>query len=216
MIELQDGGFSFQTGGGTGRMILDRRYNIKMSRSELKTFFQQTCFARLTAILLTQEASIGRSLKNAITQSALRLADAVHANATSSQLLGTVTAIELLLGELGDSFEVIQKRLAGLIGNDVINRYHADQIFWARHRYVHKGEDIKDHTISSNAIALALLSLLTYADAAAAFRSKPEIVQYLDFISSADRISKRWSKRDKEAFSILLKHRRRRHTFAFA
>lgn len=215
MLELKNGSFAYQRGGGYSRMILDWRYNFKMSRSELKKFFHQTPFAGLTAVLLTQQATIGRHLRNLIIQAAIKLADAIHANAISSQLLGAVTVIELLLGEQGDSYEVIQKRLLGLVGRNAIDRYQASQIFRDRHLYVHKGEDIKEYSVSTNAIALALLSLLIYSDTAPSFKNKLEIVQYLDFINHAGRIYKTWNDKEKAAYSTLLRHRQKQHKFAF-
>jgi len=214
MLELEEGGFAFHGGGGSARMILDQKHNVKMCRSELKRFLWQRRFAGLTDILLSQKSPVASSLKNAVTQSAIRLSDAIHANAISSQLLGSVTAVEVLLGDLGDSFDTLKSRLAALLGKEATDRYQADDVFWARHRYVHKGEEVSDSSISSKSIALALLALLTYADAAQAFESKAEIVCYLDFLNSVGRLSKRILK-DNKVFSLLVKSRRVRPTIAF-
>jgi len=215
MLELEGGGFAFQSGGEFGQMILNERYNIRMSRAELKKLLYQRKFSGLTNVLLRQRQNLGKSLRNAVTQSALMLADSVHAVNPSSQLLGSVTAIELLLADLGDSYEKIKGRLSALVGRDLVDRYDAEMVFQTRHHFVHKGERLKARIVALRAIALALLGLLNYADTAPAFSTKSDFLHYLDFISSADRLSKKWNSDEKIAFSFLVKHKRQKHKFAF-
>lgn len=215
MLDLQEGGFVFQGGGGHSRMILDSRFNIKMSRSELKRFLNQKNFAGLTNILLTQGRNISKSLHNTINQAAIRLADAIHSISPSSQLLGSVTAIEILLSELGDPYDVIKKRLSSLIGSDAYALHNGDNIFNARHRYVHRGDEIFEFKMSTEAIVLSILALLNYSNATTKFSSKQDLLNYLDFVISSERISKSWTSKQHNNFGSLLRHSKKEYSFEF-
>lgn len=215
MLEINEGGFVYQGGGGQSRIILDRKFNIQVSRSQLKNLLRQDRYQGLANTVLIQQPELGKSLRNANVQSALRLADAVHAISYSSQLLGAVTAIEILVAEMGDSYDTIKKRLCVLIGDDAVNLYQADAIFQARHRYVHKGEEVELYDLATNAVALALQSLLNYSNASFKFRSKLEIVQYLDFVALSNRISSIWNEAQQRSLVRLLKHSPKLYSLAF-
>lgn len=189
MLELQDGGFRFQIGGGSSLSLRSPKDTITLSRQRIQEVLREEPFACLSNALLPQSPTLPRSLHRAISQSAIRLSDSIHTVTESSRLLGSVTSIEILIAEQGDSYETLHRRLIALLGTDAIEAFGAETVLQARHAYVHRGNEPADFQISLNAIGLALSCLLRSAEAASSFVTKPHFLDYLDLIHTADRVA---------------------------
>jgi hypothetical protein len=216
MIDIEGGGFSYQGGsGGWSNTICDPRRNHNLSRDDLKKIIFKEPFEALTAILYPQKPSVPRSLRKAVEQSAIRLADALHFASASARLLGAVTSIEILISNHGDSYDSNLQRLSALLGEGAIIQYNAKSVLRARHLYVHKGEEIEDYDLPMKAIGLALSCLLRYAEATRFFKDKDSLVEYLDFVYHGQRLSDNWNDAERKAFSELVKHNQKSHDFPF-
>lgn len=113
----------------------------------------------------------------------------LHSPNIATQLLGAVTAIEILLSESGDSYDDIIRRLSALLGKQALDSLAVQEIFQARHLYVHKGEEPEMFSsISSKSIGLALNTIFRYSDLALQFSTKQYIIDYLGLIDKAYRI----------------------------
>ena len=214
LMQLDTGNFSYQMGGHTGGMLLSPERYIKLKREELNEYIYQNKFINLTNTLLRKSKG-SKSIRNSIIQSALRLSDSIHAIDISSRVLGVITAIEILISELGDSFDTIKRRLRVLIGVNQFDKYSANEVFMTRHRYVHKGKQIEDWEISLKAIALGLLCLFHFAEASYGFRNRMEFIHYLDFVNKAQMLESSWGSEEKKAFNTLLHHSNDYHSFGF-
>jgi hypothetical protein len=189
MLELQDGGFRFQIGGGRSLSLRSPRDTIALSRQRLQEMLREDPFACLSNVLLPQSPTLPRSLHRAISQSAIRLSDSLHTVTESSRLLGSVTSIEILITEQGDSYETLHRRMIALLGTDAVGAFDAETVLQARHAYVHRGNEPANFQVSLNAIGLAISCLLRSAEAASSFVTKPHFLDYLDLVHTADRVA---------------------------
>jgi hypothetical protein len=185
----------------------------------LFAILNEPLFAPLTKVILGQAKSgIDSTLANAITQATVRLASSIHSSEHSTQLLGAVTSIEILLGEPKDKYDTVQHRLEMLFGKPTFDELKVDKLLKARHLYVHDGKDIEDKKLAGQTIALALSCLLCYAEAIQQFESKHTFGQYLNFIYEAEKVAKanKWDEVTKAEFrKLIYKHRQGRHVFDF-
>lgn len=188
-LEFNEGGFMFSTGGGHSHTIVDNRKSIQVSISQLREILTRKEFIGLSSILLEQKSSCARSIRKALTASVVRLSDAIHSISAAAQLLGAVTAIEILLAENGDTYENIVKRIAILLGTPALEAFRAKDVFAARHTYVHRGEEPKiPSPIPLNSIGIALNTIFRFAELAPKFPSKRHILEYLDLIEKAEHL----------------------------
>lgn len=216
MIDFEGGGFIYQSGsGGWSNTICDPRRNHNLSRDDLKKIIFKEPFEALTAILYPQKPSVPRSLRKAVEQSAIRLADALHFASASARLLEAVTSIEILISNHGDSYDSNLQRLSALLGEDAIIQYNAKSVLRARHLYVHKGEEIEDYDLPIKAIGLALSCLLRYAELTRFFKDKDSLVEYLDFLNHGQKLWENWNRDERMAFSELVKHNQKSHYCPF-
>lgn len=215
MFDLKYGEFAFTTGGGFSHMILDSRRNIRKSRTDIKKTLAQKRFQGLSSIILGSSSTVGKSIHHTVTQSLLTLSEALHAASPATQLLGAVTSIEILLSDIGNPYEIIHRRLASLAGDITVDNYDAEDVFKARHRFVHKGEKLDDEILSIKAIALGLSCLLNFANAAQSFNSKVELVQYLDFIFVSKKMQPNWNNKQLKQFASFAIHKPGNYRFAF-
>ena len=93
--------------------------------------------------------------------------------------------------------------------------YKAKQVFSARHRFVHKGERLENGKLPNLAVALGLSCLLNYSEATSVFKSKVDLVQYLDFIFLSDKVRTGSSKDILSQLSASVGWKPRTHKFAF-
>ncbi len=107
VLDVDNGGFMFRTGGLYRTGIQPLQNAIIMSLNELKQMLFIDQYKYLTNALLPQRSVLPKSLTRAITQAAIRLSDAIHSATPSSQLLGAVTAMEILLASQSEKYEII-------------------------------------------------------------------------------------------------------------
>jgi hypothetical protein len=215
MIDTDNGEFALEIKGGLSFTILDSRNCIKVSSEDLIRTLYDDKFKDLTEALLPIKSPISTSLKNILNQATIRLSDAVHSITPSGQLLGAVTSIEILLSIHGDSYKVNKNRLIALLGSDSIERFNVEKVLNARHKYVHEGREIEDYTISKQAIGLALSTIFKYSELTKSYRSKEEIINYLDFIYQSEKLKGGWNDYESDCFRGLLKHKREGYSFPF-
>lgn len=214
MLELREGGFRFES-GGAGRPIGSTARSIRMPRTELRSRLYKEASSGLSAALLPTRRLLSTSLHRAVNEASVTLSSAVHSPALSSQVLGAITAIEILVSEQGDSYDTIRGRLSALLGTECTAAHQVEEILNTRHLYVHRGEEAEDSTVAVRAVSLGLSSLFRYAMAAPRFSSKRHLVEYLDLLTQADRFAQSWTENENSAFSGLLRHEREGFTFPF-
>lgn len=112
-----------------------------------------------------------------------------------TQLLGSVTSIELLLGDDTQKYNYIKNRVKTLLGDEVYFRFIENKeiarekiktkelvgVFDKRHEVVHKAESC-DENDAFRAMNLYCFTLLGYCKIAAKFSSKVEVCLYLDLV----------------------------------
>jgi hypothetical protein len=205
LLTLKEPDFRFQA-RPVYSYTIDSRRPIRTSRDDIIRMLHEEPYDALSRSVLSQRVRLAKSLRHTIVRSSVRLSDALHAITLSSQLLGAITAIEILLTVQVDKYDIIKDRIAALLGTDADLRQSMDEIFQTRHLYVHQGKEVQDHKTSLRAIMLALSCLVRYAQAAQWFSGKTELVSYLDFVGKAGDLASGWDKAEQRAFQHLLKH----------
>jgi hypothetical protein len=138
----------------------------------------------------------------------MRISECLHTARPSSQLLGAVTAIEILLQDQAEGYKVLERRLLALLGDTAKQTFSIEEILRARHEYVHKGIDCDNFHVAAKAISLSICALLVFASVATKLSSKVAILRYLDMIFLAEQ-------QGEEVLKTLINHERSIPTFAF-
>lgn len=165
---------------------------LSFSRTELQIFLNQPLVQNLVHSVSTRKSNFSQSLRQSIVQSCLRLATACHETSYTAQLLGAITSIEILLtGEdQGTSFDLKERRLGILLGQEFLQKYEFKQVLQARHVYVHRGEEQTTRQRALMAIGVALYALLIYTITAQDFDNKNTLLTYLDAVYLNDKLTK--------------------------
>lgn len=213
MLALDTGGFSYQTGGHQSHTIHGKP--IVLLRTELRSKLEAQPIAPLSAVLMPQKPPIADSLASAIIESSIRLSDAIHSPSAAGQLLGTVTSIEILITNQGDSFETTKRRIMTIVGQNAFDFYEAEQILNERHLYVHRGAEPSHGKLPTKATGLALSCILQYSMLAPRFSDRNALITYLDFVHLGRRMEENWSVEEKENFGQLVKHKAIQNYFRF-
>lgn len=195
-------------------VLLDSKSSIQISSNELKALLEQAEFSSFSSIMLNSKR-IPKTSRQVLVQSCIRLTESVLSPSFSTQLLGAITAIEILLTFNSDSkFETIKKRTEILLGEKLYAQYETDLIFEARHEYVHKGKDVS-RNISAKALALAFSCILSYSDIAHLFKRTEKISAYLDFLGASEKIKSEWDLEQQQIFQNMVKHTINRQALPF-
>ena len=202
---------AFETGGamfrGSGRGSRTRLAGpLRVSRAELEARIRRSPARAISAVLVPQTSPATRSLARAVSAAAIRLADALHAHSPAAQLLGAVTAIEILVSSQGDSYETSRKRIHALLGGPACEQLEARRVLQERHRYVHGGKEPSARGISLKASALALACLIQFSELTVHFKSKSGLITYLDLLHAGGAMTPHWSEVDQASFDKLRKH----------
>jgi hypothetical protein len=118
MFDINNKGFRFQVGGLYPLIIRPLTKAITLSIDELNLILHKSQYIHLKSILLPQRQNLPKSLSHAITQAAIRLSDAIHSVTPSSQLLGAVTSMEILLASQTEKYDSLTNRLSALLGTE--------------------------------------------------------------------------------------------------
>jgi hypothetical protein len=213
MVDVERSCFRTHAGRGGWSNTLHRHECHDLSRADIIEIINKERFEALTAIL-----ALGNHLYLLTVQSSwaiCSLSDALQLASPTACLLGAVTSIEILLSNPKEKYDAISQRLSALLGEDAITQYDAESVLNARHSYVHGGKVIEDYNIPMKAICLALSCLLRYAEVAHSFKSKKDLLYYLDFVSAGMRLSSIWNEAEKKVFNEMLKHKQKSHVFLF-
>jgi hypothetical protein len=176
-------------GEGNTRLIRAREDLLSLSRQEM---LRQVTFGpaeHLGRLLMSQKSDVSPSLLGAVMEAALCLTNAIHTVDPPAQILLAVTTMEILMAEQGDSFESIQSRVMCLIGPENFEKYRAEEVFRARHLYVHRAQEPASIELPNRALALALSCLCEFTRIASSFASKVDAIAYLEFLNAAERIT---------------------------
>ncbi len=150
-----------------------------------------------------------------MTQSAVRLTEALYVRPPAAQLLGAVTAIEILVSDQIETYDQMRRRIAALLGREALDQYAVEGVLRARHRYVHQGDPGPARAMVPPAMGLALACLVRYAAAAPAFPDKGALLDYLDWAASGDRLARVWTPAEQRTLARGPKHTPAPLTFPF-
>lgn len=215
-LSLENRSFSLEISSrSSDRTIWEHRDREVISRHGLKNKLDSSPVSSFTSILLNPKRTLASSLHDAITESAIRLSDALHVSNEADQLLGSITAVEILLSTASESFATIQKRIKTLIGHNSNDYFQTENLLMARHKYVHQGHCPNDRALTLKATGLSLSCLLTYSSAAHKFRSKSDFLAYLDFLYLGEAALANAHKSERTVLRSLLKHQHDQHQFNF-
>ena len=188
---------------------------VTLDRKSLLEKCESSDTRALTRVLAPQKPVISVSLFNAISESAIRLSDAIHRPDEASGLLGSITSIEILLSRGGDPFEAVKRRLVSLIGQNSYNLLKGDKVFHERHCYVHQGMIPRTTGIANQGTALALSAILRYSELALTMKAKTDVLHYLDLLYHRDRLSEGSLPFNHETDNHLVNHKRKGYRFHF-
>lgn len=209
-VETNGGGYSQTVStAGSGHYIgRDQKRLLRLSRQEVSSFLRHPELEALVEMLLIRSESTASSIRRAVLGACLRLSESLHASSVASRVLGAVTALEMMvLTEANTDYGTIQARVGALIGTAEADRFRLPEILRARHRYVHRGEEPEDKTLSHSAIGLALLSLLRLATLSRGFQRRDSIVEYLDFLGRLPAVESHLPDSDRAIVAALNRHR---------
>lgn len=155
---------------------------IQMLQGDLRQILALPTFQCLTAIMSGERPMT--PLAEAVRAATRRLAQAVHDVSLSGQILGAVTALEILLaGESaprGGLFPHLRYLTARLVGPVVAKQFKLWKVFDARHRYVHAGREAEKEDVARGALILGVYALVHAAYLAELLGDKRELERYLE------------------------------------
>jgi hypothetical protein len=166
----------------------------------------------LANALICRQPPLPRGLERIITNAALRLSDAVHTFSPSARVIGSVTAIEVLLihDDQNSDYKLLSERTRSLLGPWTSDFYKASAVYKTRHKCVHTGLEVTDQDIELRAVGLALACILRFAEAAWSFPHKQAVLEYLDWHTNADTVREKLDETEGEALNKAL-HNHFRH-----
>ncbi len=156
-----------------------------LSRVDLRRIFCTPPLAELATLMLSAKRTREGGLSQAARRAALHLSEAVVSSLAESRVLGGVTAIEILIGEIGMRTDRLERRIRALVGADRYASLRGKAMFDARNAYVHDGGEASE-PVAQRAIALAAEVVCKVADLVRVFRSKQQLTNYLDVVVAAD------------------------------
>ncbi len=204
MISLDTKGFAFQIGGKQSFTRLADP--LRINREDLRKCIKNNPANVVAAILEPQKSPFGKSLTRSVIESSIRLNEALHSPSPAGQILGAVTAKEILLTHQGDSYEATTRRIRELVGAPGWEYFEGERIMKERHRYVHQGVEPTHGFLPAKATALGLACLIQFAKLMAFFPNKSAILTYLDFLHMGSRMSTNWSEQERMSFRSFVKH----------
>ena len=168
---------------------IPRREQIVWTRRELRQWLRNPWWHGLVASAINPGNAIPRSFRNTLTQASIRLAEAFSSPTRSTQLIGAVTALEVLLSytNQGTGFSTIEQRIDALLGSSWASRLRVKDVFHARHSYVHQGTRITESSIVEAGLVLAVAVMMLYSHGLNAFADKNALLAYLDVRIAARR-----------------------------
>ena len=188
VLNFSTGNFRFDTDGH--RSFINEIDLIELTYDDINNLLNNEKYYYLSKAIIEYNFLTG-SIRRSISQSANRLADAIHSVELSAQVLGSVTSIEILLTEQGDSFETIKRRIIALIGMNSYSSLSVDDVLNARHIYVHRGKGIEDYDLALKSIMLGTNVIINFAELSTkGFKTKKQITDYLDLVYLANEYSK--------------------------
>ena len=204
VLDFETSGFAFQAGGTWGHMAYARERAIRLTRRQLRARINCRACTALTQVLLYRKAKLSKWLRTILVEASLNLGIAVHATMPEGRLLGAVTAIEILLSDDFGRFETTKRRLQVIVGQRATQAFKADEVLKSRHAYVHRGQAIADPELPLFAVKLALTCLFRVAETAVRFRSRSEMLDYLEFAAGSSRVF--WTNDEKDALKKIIRH----------
>ena len=156
---------------------------IRLSRTALADLLVDSPFGDLSKIVLFRDKSVDTSFHRVLSTAATLLYETINTTIPESQLIGAVTAMEVLLAISQTRFETIQFRVRLLLGEKPYDYYGADRIFKSRHAFVHEGSQGSASDVA-NGMVLAVSALAAVARIARDFPSHGAMIEYMEFMES--------------------------------
>ncbi|GAA5531285.1 hypothetical protein [Herpetosiphon gulosus] len=130
----EHGGWVHSMNGMDAARTIPGHEQIVWTRRELRQWLRNPWWYGLVASAINPVNAIPRSFRNALTQASIRLAEAFNSPTRSTQLIGAVTALEVLLSytNQGTGFSTIEQRIDALLGSSWATRLRVKDVFHAR------------------------------------------------------------------------------------
>lgn len=126
-------------------------------------------------------------LHRAVSAAAVHVMRSFHNADRSVQVLGAVTAMEML-GTAGQSdFKALARRIEALVGPVDFERWRGGDTLAARHLFVHKGERVRRTSVANRALGLAMLAAYRAAELTRQLHGLADLHCYLDLLSGTPR-----------------------------
>ena len=204
IVSLETGKYQFNVRHKQSFAALSSNSALVLSRQELRDLLNQKEFRGFTRAF-ERSSGYHESIWRAVRQAAVRLADALHTVDCVSQLLGAVTALEIMLLGPEARYPLLEHRRQALLGATATKNYQVEVVLNARHAYVHKGLNNVDQALASRAVYLSLSCLLRFSQVASLFSNKDQLWSYPDFAYEGQSRYSIWTDAERASFSNLLK-----------
>jgi hypothetical protein len=162
----------------------------KMKRSELKKIIlnPQLGFGRM---LLNSDPKL-KPYRHQLQAAVLTLDNAIRQRDRSSILLGSVNAIDMLFSDDGHSnFKRLKQRITVILNEPTVSWLKVDDVFQARHNFIHDGQRVVEPELAARARHTALMAIIMYSNLASFFKNRPTMFSYLDAIAQIKNVSSR-------------------------
>lgn len=167
-------------------MALPQGKALHMSPAMIDHEFRSLFHRDLWDMAVTRDSP----MRDTVLRAAVRIFDSIHASSFDSRLLGSVTAIEILIGDQAGGWRELKRRTRSLLGpgEDV---FRADEVWSARHDYVHQGGEVEP-VAALLACGLATSVLFHVAALAGRCKTRAALAGYLDLLAAAQRSDALW------------------------
>lgn len=184
---------------------------LRVTRKGVEGQLQHLFHRDLWALATRRAPDVNRSFQAIILRAATRAFDAIHAPTFDARLLGAVTAVEILVGDQSGGWNSLKQRVRALLGKGH-EAFRADEVWSARHAYVHDGAEISP-VAALLSCGLAASVLFHVAALAGRCKTRDALISYLDLLVAVDRTSALWAGGAESPLKTIQLHLRGPHIF---
>lgn len=131
-------------------------------------------------VKILSTCSTSTSIEKTTKDIARKLLKAHHTPDTSGRVSRAITCLELLLqNEGGSQWTRVKRRLKALM---ITNQQSVKPVFDARDAFVHEGKEPSEKHVTG-ALGIASMALRVFAGIGTELGSKPETLEYLDYVA---------------------------------
>ncbi|WP_110515687.1 hypothetical protein [Herpetosiphon llansteffanensis] len=168
--------------GGISLETFTRSANYDILEWSYSQFEANCSNACLNSLWRSMHSNAQNSVQITLRQAVARLYKSIMATTYTDQLLGAITALEILLtnDHRRTPYKKIKERVRTILGIELTDHYALERVFESRNNYVHRGTDLVERTIPLQALGLAVATLLRYADACIGYTTKDLLLSDID------------------------------------